>query len=267
MTDESPLYRMILERWDEAAPFGQTNWWEFHLFQSDLGLYAPFLAEFTAQHPDLHVRPEETDPQEYRQFVIEQYVEWLAREGTGQDGWYGQQQYPQYGQGGEYGQQQYPQGGEYGQQQYPQGGEYGQQQYPQYDQGGEYGQQQYPQYDQGGEYGQQQYAQYDQGGEYGQQQYPQYAQGGEYGQQHPGGGHEAQEDTTDGGRTPQEEEHSPPVDLGAITELTSALAAFTGQTEAGAVVTETQLQLMRSYGLTLEVDLDELPGQAAASTA
>ncbi|MEG9552012.1 hypothetical protein V5N34_28465, partial [Streptomyces baarnensis] len=139
-------------------------------------------------------------------------------------------------------------------------GEYGQPQdaqYAQYDQGGEYGQPQYAQYDQGGEYGQPQdaqYAQYDQGGEHGQQQYP-------------GGGYEAQEDTTDGGRTPQEEEHSPPVDLGAITELTAALAAFTGQTEAGAVVTETQLQLMRSYGLTLEVDLDALPGQAAASPA
>ncbi|MFD6657433.1 hypothetical protein ACFWEB_20095, partial [Streptomyces parvus] len=141
MTDESPLYRMILERWDEAAPFGQMNWWEFHLFQSDLGLYAPFLAEFTAQHPDLHVRPEETDPQEYRQFVVEQYVEWLAREGIGQDAWYGQSQYAQYAQ-------------------YDQGGEYGQSQYAQYDQGGEYGQSQYAQYDQGGEHGQPQYAQY-----------------------------------------------------------------------------------------------------------
>ncbi|WP_411120173.1 hypothetical protein, partial [Streptomyces sp. 058-1L] len=141
MIDESPMYRMILEMWNDAAPFGQTNWWEFHLFQSDLGLYAPFLAEFTAQRPDLHVRPDETDPQEYRQFVVEQYVEWLAREGIDQSGWSGQQldqQYPQSDQSGWSGQQL-------------------DQQYPQSDQSGWSGQQldqQYPQSDQSGWSGQ-----------------------------------------------------------------------------------------------------------------
>ncbi|MEV7251133.1 hypothetical protein, partial [Streptomyces cyaneofuscatus] len=98
MPDESPLYRLILERWDDAAPYGQANWWEFHLSQSDLGEHAPHLAEFTAQRPDLQVRPEETDPQEYRQFVVEQYVEWLTQLGIDQ-GAYGQQ-YLQYEQGG-----------------------------------------------------------------------------------------------------------------------------------------------------------------------
>ncbi|MEV7251132.1 hypothetical protein AB0N96_21805, partial [Streptomyces cyaneofuscatus] len=163
------------------------------------------------------------------------------------------QQYLQYEQGG--GQ------GAYGQQ-YPQydQGAYGQQ-YLQYEQGGGQGAygQQYPQYDQGA-YGQQ-YPQYDQGA-YG-QQYPQYEQG--KGQEPQGeGGQEGAPALPD---EPPTTEDLPSADPAAIQQLTVALAAFTGQIEQGAAVTQEQVQLMQSYGLTLEVDIDDLPLPAAPSSA
>ncbi|MFI8221213.1 hypothetical protein [Streptomyces sp. NPDC085932] len=80
MTDTALLYSAVLERWDAVPDSDYANWWEFSqaLCQSDLSDYAYYFTEFTNERPDLHERPESVTPEDYRQFVVAQLVEWFT---------------------------------------------------------------------------------------------------------------------------------------------------------------------------------------------
>lgn len=110
MTDTALLYSAVLERWQTVPDTDYANWGEFSQFlcQSDLSDYAYYFTEFTNERTDLHQRPEDVAPEEYRQFVVAHFIEWftyrVAQDAahTTDDG-----QNDPYPQGAEYGQ--YPQ--------------------------------------------------------------------------------------------------------------------------------------------------------------
>ncbi|MEU0899915.1 hypothetical protein [Streptomyces massasporeus] len=238
MSEGSPLYDDVLYRW-EQLPAG-TEWLTFAqvVHESDLAPYAYYFFEFDNVLAQLPADRE--DETLYRQDVVTRFVYWLA----GEFGIYGQwpplEQYAQTtepAQAHQYGQaEQYGQADQYGQ--YGQADHYGQ--YAAYDPSAQYTEQaaaydqyaQYPSYDQHAQHA-------------GHDPYAQYADHDPY------AGYDQE-------YAPEAEEPAP-VDPAVLGELVEAVLAATSDSEAEGVLTEDHIQLIQEHGLSLEVDLDELP--------
>ncbi|MFC8093529.1 hypothetical protein [Streptomyces sp. NPDC057301] len=240
MSEASPLYDDVLYRW-EQLPAG-TEWLTFAqvVHESDLAPYAYYFFEFDNVLAQLPADRE--DETLYRQDVVTRFVYWLA----GEFGIYGQ----------------WPPAEQYAQNTDPAQAH----QYAQYAQADPYGQ--YAVYDQAVAYGQaaqyaEQGAAYDPSAQHAEQaaaydqyaHYPDHDQYSGYDQEY----------------TPETEEPAPadpaPADPAVLGELVEAVLAATSDSEAEGMLTEHHIQLLQEHGLSLEVDIDELPPLDGADAA
>ncbi|MFF8018627.1 hypothetical protein [Streptomyces sp. NPDC007929] len=238
MSEASPLYDDVLYRWNQL-PAG-TEWLAFaQLVQaSDLAPYAYYFLEFDNVLAQLPADRE--DETLYRQDVVTRFAYWLAGEFGIYGDWPPVEQYEQSAQ--------YAQYAEQGQaDQYAQADPYGQ--YAAYDQSA------YTAYDQSA---------YDQSAQYAEQPaaHDPYAQPADH---DPYAGYD-QEYAPEAEAEPAPADPAP-VDPAVLGDLVEAVLAATSDSEAEGMLTEDQIQLIQEHGLSLEVDIDELPPLDGADAA
>ncbi|MFJ3492936.1 hypothetical protein ACIPPJ_04960 [Streptomyces sp. NPDC086091] len=270
MSEATTLYDDVLYRW-EQLPAG-TDWPVFAevvLGQPDLAPYAYYFHEFGTVLA--HLPAERDDESLYRQDVVTRFVYWLAGE-------YGiHEQWPPTEQQYQPEQPYQPGQSVQAEQPYPAEPPYPVDPYAAYGQPDQYGQtapygpqDAYPQPDP--------YAPYDQPAAYtahaepapygSYDQYAAYDLHAQYAEQPP---HEAEfvsEVPPEGVEEAAPADPAPadpvPVDPAALGLLVEAVQAATGDSDGDGTLTEEHVRLIQAHGLSLEVDLDELPPQNAA---
>ncbi|NEC20847.1 hypothetical protein [Streptomyces parvus] len=94
MNDTELLYVAILEQW-EREPEERGDWADFNevLPFTELSHFTDYFVEFTRQRTDLHQLIEGMSRTDYRQYVVEQFIEWYVYQiggvGAGGQAYYG----------------------------------------------------------------------------------------------------------------------------------------------------------------------------------
>ncbi|MEU8825031.1 hypothetical protein [Streptomyces sp. NPDC048636] len=81
MTDIPMLHAVMHQEWETNLP--TTGWGDFiqHLVTTpELGPYEYYFEEFTRDHTELYYLPEDIAPEEYRTYVLEQFIYWFTEQ-------------------------------------------------------------------------------------------------------------------------------------------------------------------------------------------